>query len=454
MNCVEVSEKMADLFDDSISPEVKNELFSHFRECEECRTLYEEMSAVVSELKPKVGIHAGRNLQQEIAGRTLSSGSPFQSRRGRILPGMSPVWKRVTAVAAVMALIFVLFPIFHNRSGAGSDAKAASTLLGSSIRALWDVTSVYMEYDVRTQEGDNFEYINMSGDFVSHKLWSAFGDPNHAEPGRWRIEKKGRTVVMDGVNQYMYCDQIGVALKSGPGAGYVSWMKILLDPMEILRKEKRAAKGSDSKYRIEEQGNEIILTVNAKATGDFRNTYALNSSIPESNNTRIYTFDKTSKLLKSFNVYIDSAGKEIQVIRMTNIKYNEPAKNELFVITLPPEVNWVAMKDIMSDKNLGVGGITSDEAARMFFTACQKEDWDMVRKFIPGLINFVQMELAVKGQYGGLTIISIGKPFKSGHGPGEFVPYSIRCKNGYVKTFNLALRKDNPEKKWIVDGGF
>jgi hypothetical protein len=34
------------------------------------------------------------------------------------------------------------------------------------------------------------------------------------------------------------------------------------------------------------------------------------------------------------------------------------------------------------------------------------------------------------------------------------VPYEVRLKSGKVKKMNLALRNDNPDKKWMVDGGF
>lgn len=59
----------------------------------------------------------------------------------------------------------------------------------------------------------------------------------------------------------------------------------------------------------------------------------------------------------------------------------------------------------------------------------------------------------LKNIYGGLELISLGEPFKSGLFPGEFVPYKIRLKSGEIKEFNLALRNDNPTKTWKIDGG-
>ena len=63
------------------------------------------------------------------------------------------------------------------------------------------------------------------------------------------------------------------------------------------------------------------------------------------------------------------------------------------------------------------------------------------------------------GYYGGLKIISLGKPFKgsvrgdSGAYYGVWVPYEIRLKDGSVHKWQLAIRCDNPEHHWYFDGG-
>lgn len=438
---------MADLFDNSVSQEMKEEFFTHFKECPDCRKLYEEMSKVITELQPGVTIKAGRNLQAKILEQASQTGNPYHSRRIRILPMLTPTWKKVAVITATLVLVFVLFPLLNRPGWVKNNSISANSLLDKSLIALESVKSVYMEYNVRTLEGDNFEYINVKEGFVEHKLWKVFGNPS-----KWRIEKPGRTVVMDGKNQYMYCHPVVMALKANADAGFIGWMKILLDPGDILFKEKENARDNGSKYQVEMKGNTIILTVKAEAIGEFTNSYMLNTSIPESKNKRVYTFDKSSNLLKSFEVYVYSGGKEIEVLELKTIKYNEPVEDAQFTITLPENVNWVSMNDM--NKEAGVSGMTSDEVAKQFFTACHNEDWDKVRQFIPGFMNFLQLQFAVKAEYGGLTIISIGKPFKSGRYPGEFVPYEIKKKNGSVKKWNLAIRNDNPEKKWRVDGGF
>ena len=449
MKCNEVSEKMADLFDDSISPESKNEFFSHFRECSDCRSLYEEMAGVMAELKPRITITAGNNFHTRILGKALQGENPYQSRRGRIIPVLSPTWKRVTVIAALLAIVFVLFPLFNRLDLFRNNAQAANTLLQNSINALSEVKSVYMEFKVRTLESENFEYIDMNAGFVGHKLWKVFGNPS-----KWRIEKPGRTVVMDGKNQYLYVSGPGgFALIGAVDRGSVDWMKILLDPGKILQTEKDFAARNNAKYKVIEKGNTIILTVKAKALGDFRNTYALNRTINESNNRRVYTFEKSTNLLKSLEVYIESDNKETEILQLSTIKYDEPVADSEFFITLPADVKWVPFDKIINDKQTGLAGVSSEEATKRFFEAWQKGDWNTVDQLMPGFLNSADVD-QLKREFGGLTILSVGKSFKSGQYPGEFVPYEVRLKSGTIKKMNLALRCDNKDKKWIVDGGF
>jgi hypothetical protein len=449
MNCTEINERMADLFDNNVSQEIKEEFFTHFRDCPDCRKLYEEMSTVVADLEPRVSINAGRNLHARILEQASQTGNAYQSRRIRFVPALTPTWKKVTAIAALLTVLFILFPLFNHTGWFETKANAANTLLEKSINALEGVKSVYMEFNVRTLENENFEYIDMNASFVDHKLWKVFGNPS-----KWRIEKPGRTVVMDGTNQYLYVSgPAGFALVGSADGGTVEWMKILLDPGKILQTEKDFSARNDAKYQVVEKGNTIILTIKAKALGDFRNTYALNKSINESNNRRVYIFDKSTNLLKSLEVYIEFGNKEIEILHLSTIKYDEPVADSTFIITLPENLKWVSFDKILNDKHTGLSGVTSEEAAKRFFEAWKQNDWNTVDQLMPGFLNSSEVEL-VKQEFGGLTIVSIGKSFKSGQYAGEFVPYEVRLKSGTVKKMNLALRCDNKEKKWYIDGGF
>jgi hypothetical protein len=129
---------------------------------------------------------------------------------------------------------------------------------------------------------------------------------------------------------------------------------------------------------------------------------------------------------------------------------------------------------------VGLTGTTPTQVAKTFFDACGQEDWTEAVKYWPtdprvkNAVPAIPDEL--KKIYGGLAIVSLGKPFKGkisitslpaeerkrlqaqgvGSGfeyPGVYVPYEIRLKDGTVKKWQLAIRCDNPEHRWYFDGG-
>lgn len=107
-------------------------------------------------------------------------------------------------------------------------------------------------------------------------------------------------------------------------------------------------------------------------------------------------------------------------------------------------------------------GTTPEQVARTLFEACGEGDWTEVAKYWPpGLLNrhpdFIE---TFTNAYGGLQIIKMGTPFNGKvvmfggmEYSGVYVPYEIRLKDGTVKKWQLAIRCDNPDKRWYWDGG-
>jgi len=91
-----------------------------------------------------------------------------------------------------------------------------------------------------------------------------------------------------------------------------------------------------------------------------------------------------------------------------------------------------------------------------FFRALSTGDYQKAVSLFPSFLFSDEPAQWLEGfkSYGGLEIIKIGEPYKSGKYPGFYVPYEIRMKNGYVKKWQLAIRNDNPVKYYHVDGGF
>jgi outer membrane lipoprotein-sorting protein len=447
MSCNYLTENISDLFDDNITKDRKDEILSHVSTCTDCAGELAKVNRVIAQIKPGVQIRASETLKDRVIQTIIQSETQTNKNKGRILTMMNPTWKKITAIAAVLIIVFAMIPLISHFNGSNGDARAANSLIDKSIKAMAGVSSVYMNFDVRTAPGDNFEYIDIHSGFVNHKLWRVMGDP-----GKWKIEKPGRIVVMDGEKQYMYIAGPQTAIVGSTDASFVEWMKIFLDPQKLLEKEKGFAAKYKAGYETVEKDSTLILTVKAKAIGDFKNDYLLNSSVPESDNRRVYTFDKATKRLISFEVFIETGTTEVQIIKVNEIRYDQNIPPSTFAITLPDNVKWVDARELMGGKT-GITATTPEQVARMFFEACSKEDWQAFDQLMPGLMQSGNAK-EIREMVGGLTVISIGKAFKSGQYPGDFVPYEIKFKSGDTKKQNLAVRNDNPQKRWTVDGGF
>jgi hypothetical protein len=121
-------------------------------------------------------------------------------------------------------------------------------------------------------------------------------------------------------------------------------------------------------------------------------------------------------------------------------------------------------KELSSDEDLqyaSLTGTTPEQFAKTFLEAFGREDWTEVAKFWPPelLEKYPSYLVQAKKYYGGLELISVGKPFwgwrKAGgmRSNGVFVPYEIRDKDGDVHKGNLVIRCDNPDKRWYFSGG-
>jgi hypothetical protein len=85
------------------------------------------------------------------------------------------------------------------------------------------------------------------------------------------------------------------------------------------------------------------------------------------------------------------------------------------------------------------------EAATAFFEACTKEDWNEFLKFWPT----TAVDERLKSGFGGLEIIGIGEPFKSGGYGGWFVPYEIKPRQIEI---SMRLSNANPAGRFVITG--
>jgi len=442
MNCDTFNKKMYCLFDEQISLTEKEELMSHIESCSKCKQEYDEINTMLRKIKPTMQIQASINLKSSIMNEIKNSEN---KSRFTLLKSK---WSKVAAVASVILFALFFVPLLNSKKADFStDASAAEALLSKSITSLQQLKSLYAEFKIRTLDGDNFELIDVNSDFVKHYLWKK------SNPEKWKIQKPGRTVLNDGVNQYLYVNN-KLSLKLPLTTNLIDWLKILLNPNQIMEAEKKMAQTQKADYKIEKKDNTTVLTIKAKALGNYQNSdYMLNSSVIESNNTRVYSFDDVTNRLISMQVFIEKDNKSYLIFDLTDIKYDEDISENVFTINLPSGMVWKDKTEPEPIQSEEFKNMNSEGIAKMFFESLSNLDFKTMSMVAPEISDIISKNEDSKNEFKNLKIISIGKSFKSGLYPGEFVPYEIKFKNGETKKMNLAVRNDNKNKAWKVDGG-
>lgn len=402
-------------------------------------------------IKKKLSFTAGAELHDRMLDEVLNAHEQSNKtksaatgpRIGRIIM-KSSITK--LAAAAVIIIAITLTTIFMNKS---MPTASAEEVLIQAMNAVTNLRSVYIKAEIRTIPHDNFELIGLNYDFVPNEMWKEFdGTPQ----GKWRIEKPGRVVVMDGESSLLLT-RPNHAAKGGINTGFVGWLKPLLDVDKVLDSEIKLAQKQGSELLLtHQQGldgrDKLLVNVEATAQGDFTNDWLKNKSISASDNLRIYTFDAETKLLETLEVYVHTDGEDVMVLQITDIEYNLDIDPTLFSLELPTDVIWYGQPKELAD-NEKYAQMGPKEMAQAFFQACADENWDEVLKFWPASA----VDQRLKDYLGGIEIIDIGEPFQSGRYSGWFVPYEIKFKNGGTKKMNLAVRNDNPAQRYVVDGG-
>lgn len=438
MNCKECKDEMYLLLEENADSKTTKAIVEHIAECNTCSETLEEMNAIITTLTPCINVKAPPFLKQNIINEINKNTTVNKNKT--IL--FTPLMKRVLSVAAIVAIVLLVIPFINKKSA--NTINAASSVFESAISATDNLKNMVIKFSIRTNPSDNFALIDKDCNMVEHTLIKSFD-----KPIKWIIQKPGRTVFFDGNNQYLWMPESREAIKGTKNAGFTEWLKILLEPTSILWKEKEAALTKEAIIKMHQSEGNLMVTVTSNAEGNFMNDYLKNKSIRESDNRREYVFDSKTKRLKGLKIYLLENHQETLIFNLEDIQYDVAIKEQDFTVSLPEDVDWKILDLIV--KNETFSNTDSKSAAELIFEAISRNDFES-NKEVWTLFNAVTKKV-VAMKYGGLTILKIGEPFKSGLYPGEFIPYEVKLKDGTIKSYKLALRNDNPNKVWMVDGG-
>ncbi|MGA2797066.1 MAG: hypothetical protein ABSE63_05785 [Thermoguttaceae bacterium] len=442
MNCQECRDDFAACQEGLLEPEAESRTTAHLAECPACRAEFDEVQRLVVRLTRAGPGASGISLENRVMDRIIHQ----QALTIRRLQMRKRI--RLLGIGGVLTAALVLLIIAGVQMAQPDNRVLAAEALAQGANAVPNITSIHIQGKMRTPSGDNFSNINNpSGDLVPIELWKQFG-----EKSKWRVEKPGRVVVMDGDSTIMLIKpNTGVKIPQPTNSAFdTHWLLSLTNVHDLTKEELQSAlaKGWDMKLAHEQDNGaeKLVVTVEAKA-GLSDDNYMKNKFIDTSDTRRVYRFDAKTKQLEAIHIYLHEKDKDALIFEANNIDYNKPIDPAIFSLDLPKNVVWDEEPGKLPD-NEKYEKMTPKEAAAGFFEACSKENWDDVQK-----IWGIPANNTIKEYLGGLQVISIGEPFQAKPYPGWFVPYEIKFKNGEVKKFRLAVRNDNPGKRYVVDGG-
>lgn len=399
---------------------------------------------IISMLTPQVEVKPSADMRSRIL-----AAADQQAVQQKARPRRLRYWLGAAASAAAVVAIAITLTL-------NSPAYAARKYFSLALVVMQQAKTMIMTGKLRTEAEEPIDYINPQADFVPATIKVIYD-----EPMLFSIEKKGGRAVLykgaDGTGDYVYQWSNFNNTLSGwksQHAGFVNKeMEAILNPRILLETEYRIAesnKGTD--YEIIEVGEMVIVRVATTAQGDYsQSDYRLNTSLAEANTLREYTFDKNTGLLHKLRIVIMIDDKPVTIMESESIDYNEPLTvADLYDKALFESITFNDMS-IRAEASSPLIGIEADEAAEIILKAMQT--WDMnILNTAMTLYKGDTMKV-LESRYKGVEVKSIGKAQSSGLYPGKFVKCKVVMPDGSKETLMLALRNDNKQGVWVVDGG-
>ncbi len=396
-------------------------------------------------LTPQVEVKPSADMRSRILAEAANQQSVQQKARPRRLR----YWLGAAASAAAVVAIAITLTL-------NSPAYAARKYFSLALVVMQQAKTMIMTGKLRTEAEEPIDYINPQADFVPATIKVIYD-----EPMLFSIEKKGGRAVLykgaDGTGDYVYQWSNFNNTLSGWKSQHADFvnkeMEAILNPRLLLETEYRIAesnKGTD--YEIIEVGEMVIVRVATTAQGDYsQSDYRLNTSLAEANTLREYTFDKNTGLLHKLRIVIMIDDKPVTIMESESIDYNEPLTvADLYDKTLFESITFNDMS-IRAEASSPLIGIEADKAAEIILKAMQT--WDMnILNTAMTLYKGDTMKV-LESRYKGVEVKSIGKAQSSGLYPGKFVKCKVVMPDGSKETLMLALRNDNKQGVWVVDGG-
>lgn len=421
MNCNDFKEKVVDLFDKDIDMQAKAQLREHMANCHDCKVYYDDLRKTFNILQP---LDTANIRKTKITHR---------------------LWRYAAAVAIFLFGFVIGWNHLFSTPAVADDAKL--TFLQQSIQSVQNVGSFQMEVYARTTQQENFATFDPAMPFVKIDIKLL----RQNDFLFYRVEKaNGRTVVSDGRNQYMWIPNV-LYLKGSQESDFLEHFANLIFPERLLTIQKSAIKlSNENKMTQVESDSTIVLTVDGvEKNSDLRQLFETGKM----DDCRLIvenTFTKNDGLLRFVKLWVIKDGKKILLLHIDNIRYNVMLnKGE---ITRLPTAEWTDITEqraTSSNRLKQLQNETPQQAAKRILNAIiADKDSQAAEALIYYKSILPQLIHKLKG-----CKVSAFETRKDSSYVGVYVFYTLTTPEGNREKRHIAIRNDNEQHIWIVDGG-
>ena len=421
MNCNDFKEKVVDLFDKDIDMQAQTQLREHMANCHDCKAYYDELR------------------------KTFNILQPLDTANIRTTKITHRLWRYAAAVAIFLFGFVIGWNHLFSTPAVADDAKL--TFLQQSIQSVQNVGSFQMEVYARTTQQENFATFDPAMPFVKIDIKLL----RQNDFLFYRVEKaNGRTVVSDGRNQYMWIPNV-LYLKGSQESDFLEHFANLIFPERLLTIQKSAIKlSNENKMTQVESDSTIVLTVDGvEKNSDLRQLFE-KGKMDDCRLIVENTFTKNDGLLRFVKLWVIKDGKKILLLHIDNIRYNVMLnKGE---ITRLPTAEWTDITEqraTSSNRLKQLQNETPQQAAKRILNAIiADKDSQAAEALIYYKSILPQLIHKLKG-----CKVSAFETRKDSSYVGVYVFYTLTTPEGNREKRHIAIRNDNEQHIWIVDGG-
>jgi hypothetical protein len=359
-------------------------------------------------------------------------GSFGRPRTVRIAEGAITMtkWGTIVVAPAVLA-IWVMTALVV---GPGAPVAFAA-VLEPVVKATADAGAVHYILHRLTREGEDFSFVDADGVGLTIDVWVE--SPRAGDgTARFRMAKPDRVIAFNGEETLLYMTNRNEAYRyAGPNRRGVTYW-----PANWIAELRERPGAKVEQVLFEETGGEIRLV--------YREEGVDTSPLPKA---FLGDYDRETELrwsagthaLTGWKTWIFVDGERRLYSELIAIEYLPSVTPDVFELDLPGDVRFGGVSEGTAAQN----ALGPRDVARGLFEAAVRKDRAFLELYVP---SPAVIDWALEAPP--IEILYIGEPFRTGNYVGVYVPYKIRVEDE-VREWQLALRNDNPQGRWVFDGG-